>query len=173
METPKNEYTEIATYLRGRFRTLAGGDDHALAQMDTFPSAISREELLAASNLPDVVGKFLLQLDAKMDALLAGMQVSSLEQDFPHALEVLTVSASRLEFTTDLPLVQGDWLEVVVKLGAVTASGIGSIAARNVDKNGAPVFTLIFTRIMEEEREKIIRYVFKEERRQLRETRLE
>ena len=173
METPKTEYAEIATYLRGRFRTLSGPDDHARAQMDTLPSGISREEFLAASTLPDAVNTFLLQLDAKVDMLLAGAHASSLEQDFPHALEVLTISASRLEFTAGLPLAQGDWLEAVVKLGVATASGIGSVTARNVDKDGTPVFTLTFTKIKEEEREKIIRYVFREERRLLRETRLE
>ena len=173
MKTPKNEYTEIAAYLRGSFRTLAGQDDHALALMEPLPATISREEFLAASNLPEAVNKFLLQLDAKVDVLLTGMLTSGLEIDFPHAMDVLTISASGLAFTTDVPLARGDWLEVVVRLGGATSSGIGNIAARNIDKSGTPVFTLNFTRIMEEEREKIIRYVFKEERRRLRETRLE
>ena len=169
------EFAEIPTYLRGRFRTLNSPADQAYAQINTLPAGPSREEFLAASTLPDAVNKFLLQLDTKMDALLTALYSSSLEQDFPHAMEILTISAAKLDFTTTLPLAPGDWLETVIYFGqaGTTASGIGNITARNVDRDGKPVFALSFTRIQEEEREKIIRYVFKEERRLLRETRLE
>ncbi len=168
-------YAAIATYLRGRFRTLDGPDDHPYAQINTLPSGPSREEFLAASPLPETVSAFLLHLDAKIDAILASLQSSSLEHDFPHTMEVLSISASNLTFTTSMPLAPGDWLEVVINFrqtGILTASGIGVIRERRVEKD-APVFTFAFTRIAEDEREKIIRYVFKEERRLLRETRLE
>ena len=170
------EYAEILTYLRGRFRTLNGPDDQAYAQLNALPNGPTREEFLAASPLPDAVNKFLLQLDTKVDALLAALHSSGLEQDFPYTMEIQSISASRLQFTSPQPLAAGDWLEVVVdfrQAGIITASGIGQVTERNVDRDGTPVFTFSLTRIHEEEREKIIRYVFKEERRLLREQRLE
>ncbi|SBV91521.1 putative Type IV pilus assembly PilZ [uncultured delta proteobacterium] len=176
MESKNAEYAEIATYLRGRFRPLNGPDDQAYAQLNTVQAGPSQEEFLAASPLPDAVNKFLLQLDAKVDALLAAMCTSSMEQDFPHTMEIHSISASKLHFTTSAPLAPGDWLESIVffrQSGFDTASGIGKVTARKVDKDGTPFFELSFTRIHEEEREKIIRFVFKEERRLLRETRLE
>lgn len=176
MTSTNAEYVGVATYLRGRFRPLNGPDDQPYAQLNTLPDGPTREEVMGASTLPDVVNKFLLQLDAKVDALLAALHSSSLDQDFPHTLEIASISASNLVFTSALPLAVGDWLEVVVNFGQtgiVTAAGIGHITARNVGKNASPFFSFSFTRIQEEEREKIIRFVFKEERRLLRETRLE
>ncbi len=170
------EYAEIKTYLRGRFRPLNGPDDQAYAPWDAFSSDLTRGEFLAASPLPDAVNKFLLQLDAKLDALLGALHSSTLEKDFPQIMEIHSLSASKLHFSTNVPLAPGDWLEVVVtfrQAGLATASGIGTVTAREVDASGAPFFVFAFTRIREEEREKIIRYVFKEERRLLRETRLE
>lgn len=169
-------YVAIDTYLRGRFRTLNGPDDRAYAQINTIPSSLSREEFMAGSSLPEAVSEFLLQLDAKVDALLAAVQSSSIEKDFPHSMEILSISAAGLAFTTGMPLVSGDWLEVIVNFrqtGILTAAGVGKVTARNVNKDGAPVFSFAFTRIAEEEREKIIRYVFREERKLLRKSRLE
>jgi hypothetical protein len=169
------KYAEIATYLRGRFRPLSGPDDQAYAHVNTLPAGPTREKFLAASPLPDAVNTFLLQLDTKMNALLAALYSSSLERDFPHTREIHSISASKIYFTTDITLAAGDWLEVIVnfrQIDIVTASGIGKVTAREVDKNGKQFFTFSFTRIQEEEREKIIRHVFKEERRLLRKTRL-
>ena len=170
------EYAQIATYLRGRFRTLASEDDHAYAPLFTLPAGPTREEFMAASTLPDAVTKFLFQLDVKIDAILSGMQTSSLEHDFPYEMEILRLGAGGFEFTSSAPLAPGDWLETVVTFrypGLSTASGIGRVTGRRVEEDGTPVFSFLFSRIQEEEREKIIRYVFKEERRLLRETRLE
>lgn len=176
MGAAESGYTRITTYLRGRFRMLQGPDDHAYATISSLPADTGRQDFLAASSLPDAVNKFLCQLDAKMDAILTGMNAATQEQDFPHAMEILAIGAAGLEFTTALPAAPGDWLEVIVtfrQAGALTAAGIGTITARRVEEDGTPVFSFSFTRIMEEEREKIIRYVFGEERRQLRETRLD
>lgn len=176
MEPQNAEYAEIVTYLRGRFRPLNGPNDQAYAQLDTVQAGPSHEEFLAASPLPDAVNKFLVQLDTKVDALLAAMCSTSMEQDFPHTMEIRSISASKLHFATTAPLAPGDWLEVIASFRQSafdTASGIGKVTARKVDKDGAPFFEFSFTRIREEEREKIIRFVFKEERRLLRETRLE
>ena len=176
MQPEKTEYAEIASYLRGRFRPLNGPDDQAYAHVNTLSSGSTREEFVTASTLPDAVTNFLVQLDAKMDTILAALFSSSLERDFPHEMEVLSISAAKLTFTTDLPLAKGDCLEVVISLremGVMTAAGIGSVTKRESGKDGTPVFSFSFTRIREEEREKIIRHVFKEERRLLRETRLD
>jgi PilZ domain. len=169
------EYSEIITYLRGRFRPLTGPDDQPCAHLNTLDADISREELLAASTLPETVNRFLVQLDTKLDAILAVLQSSSLERDFPHTLEVVSLSAAAVRFTSDLPLAKGDQLEVILKFretGTSTVAGIGTVTDRIVDNNGVPLFVFTFTRIREEEREKIIRHVFTEERRLLRESRL-
>jgi len=175
MTPEKVEYAEITTYLRGRFRLLTGPDDQPCAHLNTLNTDLSREELLVASTLPETVNKFLVQLDTKLDAILAVLQASSLERDFPYTFEVASLSAGTVRFATDLPLAKGDWLEVIIKfreIGTSTAAGIGTVTDRIVEKNGVSLFVFTFTRIREEEREKIIRHVFTEERRLLRESRL-
>ncbi len=169
------EYAGIETYLRGRFRPLNGPEDQAYAPLDIISSGSAHGEFLAASPLPDAVNKFLLHMDAKLDALLGALSASTLEKDFPHTMEITSISASKLRFATDVPLAPGDCLEIVVtfRQTGVVSSGIGQVTAREKDASGAPFFVFAFTRIREEEREKIIRYVFKEARRLLRETRLE
>jgi len=176
MQPETIEYAEISLYLRGRFRPLNSPEDQAYAHFNTFSAGASREEFAVASPLPDAVNRFLLQMDAKLDALLATLHSSSLSQDFPHTMEILSLSAARLQFSTDMPLAKGDWLEVLIKFRETeitTAAGIGTVLERNINKDGIPVFTFAFTRIEEEEREKIIRHVFMEERRMLRAARLE
>lgn len=169
-------YAAAATYLRGRFRELSGPDDPSFARFTGADEGIGAEEFLSASPFPEAVSKFLLQLDAKLDALLAHARADTLQEDFPHPLEVYSLSAATVHFSSPLPLAVGDWLEIVLELpqtGIVTAAGIGHILAKEGQKNGLPLFTFAFTRITEEEREKIFRFVFKEERRNLRLSRLE
>lgn len=172
----RSSYSQIATYLRGRFRVLESPHDPAYAAVISLGTTVTREEFLETSTLPDTVSRFLAQLDMKVDALLANMQNSTLEQDFPHQLEILTISASCLDFATPEPVAPGDWLEIVIdfrQAGVAAAAGIGHVTDRRVEKDGTAVFSFSFSRIHEEDREKIIKFVFKEERRQLRETRLD
>lgn len=173
--TDATAYTTVATYLHGLFRPLNGPDDRAHAQGNTVLANSAREDFLASSTLPEAVNRFLLQLDAKLDAVMALLSAPSLERDFPHAMEIFSLSAAGLEFTTRTPLAPGDWLELVIQInqsGVATAAGIGQVKARRLE-GGKPLFSLAFTRIAEDERDKIISHVFREERRLLRETRLE
>lgn len=170
------DYARIQTSLRGRFRPLQGPNDPPRADHGAFFSGPTREEFMTASPLPEAVNRFLCRLDAKVDFILAGMASSTLDADFPHTMEILAIGASGMDFTCAEPLAPGDWIEVMITLrqeNAFTAAGVGSITNRREERDGTPVFTFRFSRIAEEEREKIIRFVFMEERRRLRETRLE
>ena len=177
MPDPIEEYSRVATYLRARFRALEGPDDPAHAPQVAVYSAPSalRENFSAQSHLPEAVTKFLCQLDCKMDLLLANRLSGGIEQEFPHHLEISAISATELLFTTSIPLAPGDWIEVVINLGQqglYSASGIGYVDKRRVPTEDTSVFSFIFTRIAEEDREKIIQFVFSEQRKLLRETRL-
>lgn len=169
-------YVMARTYQRGRFRLMGHPDERARAYPGLPDSGYTREDFTAASPLPEAVTAFLCRLDDKIDAVLAGMAAAALEQDFPYTMEVLAIGASGMEFTAKEPLAPGDFLEAAVQFrhdGFFTVSGIGSVTAFRAEKDGTPVFSFSFSRIREEDRERIIRFVFKEERRLLRETRLE
>ena len=172
------KYSSIKTFLHGRFRTLTDRDSPALASaggLSVFQDApLSRETFLENTRLPQSVSAFLCQMDAKLDAILAAMHTKRLEQDFPHALDVLEISADALVFQSPLPLAAGDCLEVLLYLNQSnfsTACGIGVVKELRRTASGSS-FTFAFTRLHEDEQEKIIRFVFQEERKALREKRL-
>ena len=170
-----SSYASVHTFIRGRFRPLGGADDPACAPTGTLTSGPTREEFLASSHLPDVVNRFFCQMDMKLDAILAGMQSGKLECDFPHDMTVSSISASELLFTSETPVAPGDWLEIVLFLGQsglFAASGIGQVKDMARERSGN-VFSFSFSRLAEGEREKIIRFVFSEERKALREKRLD
>lgn len=171
-------YSSIKTFVRGRFRPLADRDSPALASaggLSGFQGApLGRETFLENTRLPEPVSAFLCQMDAKLDAILAAMHSKRLEQDFPHALDISELSAVALVFQSPLPLAPGDCLEVLLYLNQSsfsTASGIGVIKELRHGASGTS-FVFAFTRLHEDEQEKIIRFVFQEERKALREKRL-
>ena len=132
---------------------------------------VSRETFLEHSRLPEAVNTFLCQMDRKLDAILAAMRTERLEQDFPHEMDVRQISADRLFFQSPLPLAEGDCLEVLLHLNQTTfatACGIGVVKELQQSASGTH-FVFAFTRLCEDEQEKIIRFVFQEERKALRE----
>jgi hypothetical protein len=163
-------YASIRTFLRGRFRPLESPETHAIAPQGGFASSVVRDEFLNNATLPETVSRFLAQMDRKLDALLAAHNEINLARDFPHPMEVRELSAAGLEIKTDLPLAPNDYLEVYFQISHPffsVVSGIGTILHRKETPDGA-VFAFAFTRLGEHEREQIIRFVFHEERKVLR-----
>ena len=163
-------YASARAYLRGRFRPLDGPDSPALTPAGGFTSSAVRDDFLANSTLPEIVTRFLAQMDMKLDALLAAYNETNLARDFPHELEVHSISAGGLELATTLPLAPHDFLEVYFQISHSffsVVSGVGEILRRRETPEGAR-FDFVFTRLGENEREHIIRFVFHEERKALR-----
>lgn len=168
-------YVSVRTFLRGRFRPLEGPDDAPISPAGGFTSSAIRDDFLANATLPEVVTRFLAQMDMKLDALLAAHNEQNLSKDFPHGMDIHEISADRLTVSTPLPLAPGDHIEVYFQITHpffTIVSGVGRVIRRKETTRGE-FFDIEFTRLHEEEREKIIRFVFNEERKALRRQRLE
>lgn len=164
------QYASIRKFLRGRFRPLEDPDAPLVAPGGGVASSMSREDFLAATTLPESAARFLAQMDMKLDALLAARSEAHLTRDFPHEMEIHELSASALVISTQLPLAPDDHLEVCFQVTHplfTIVSGAGRILRRRETAHGI-FFDMEFTRLNEDEQEKIIRFVFNEERKALR-----
>lgn len=169
-------FKQIDCFLRGRFRLLEDPAEQPLAPRTAWNVTRVHEEFSANTPFPGAVTDFLLRMDAKLDAILNAINGPALEEDFPHIMEIQSIGANSLTFTSPLPLAREDCLEFLLTLDqiwAAKASGIGKIVSREVQPESLPLLVLEFYRIDEEDREKIIQYIFTEERRQLRHSRME
>ena len=133
-------------------------------------SSDAAREVLVESKLPEGVVAFLLNLDAKLDMLLAQSSRRTLQDDFPISAEIVEISASGIKFRCDQQFTIGEQAEVVMVLGRtpqVLAGAMGRIKRR---QNGTePLWVFDFTTIREQDQEAVVRFVFQEQRAQIRE----
>ena len=168
-------FSSIECYLRGHFRMLETADSPAFAQITPMHGQGAREKFAATSPFPDTITKFLCQMDEKLDTILSVLHSTAIETDFPHTFEVFSISATQLRGATKLPVAKNDYLEIVVHvplLSIMAISGIGRITEVQC-RHDRQFFTFFFTRIDENDREAIIRFVFHSERKALRQTRID
>lgn len=166
----KQEFASISLYLKGRMRLLTDKDEPSRFSGFGLPDSEGDAEELKNSHLPEAMVSFLLNMNAKLDAVLSHLKLDQLEADFPDAIEVIELSGSQLTVKNTMALQTGTSAELLVFLSDFplsVASTIGTVV--NADATSA---TIEFDRINAEDREKIVHHVFVEERRQIRTQRL-
>ena len=124
---------------------------------------------LADSNLHPALAAFLQAMSDKLDMLVGYLSQAQLQSDYSPA-EVLEIGEHGLALAKAGNLAPGQPLEVVVVLSdyplqMATAVGVVGEAAQ---RQGEPVHLFRFTRIREEDLERIVQFVFKEERARIR-----
>jgi c-di-GMP-binding flagellar brake protein YcgR len=126
-------------------------------------------QLSSNSKLPPALVRFMVNLDAKMDSILALLQKDNFDEFFPNKLMVVEVSASGV-LVQDCDLQLGEYIELVMFLGEYPpriVSGIGRVLRPGkLQLNNR--FALQFTNLRDSDREEIVRFVFKEERERIR-----
>ncbi len=163
-------YAAISVYMRGRYRPLEGPDAPSLAPGGGFASSAARDAFQNNAHLPEEVTRFLVAMDLKLDALLTALMEDALARDFPHPMDILTISAGGIRFTAAEPLAPGDFIELFFQITHPffsVVSGIGQVV-KKTDTPPGSLYDLTFTRLEDEAKEKIIRLVFHEERKILR-----
>ncbi len=169
-------YTSMPAMVKTRFRLAKSPDSPPLFSADPAGSSVAiTEEILAHTRLPEALIHFLVELDRKVDAILSQMQKDTLDGDFPHEGRVVELSGSNLVLECREPLAPGDTLEVILFLEEFPlrlASGMASVdAILKADPQSGPdksVYALSFVNIGEDERDNVIRFVFREERKMIR-----
>lgn len=164
-------YARVSTFTKARYRKLSHPEEPQICPSGFNISAVNGERMLRDSGLPEVLVSFLMNMNSKLDNILAQMSKDSLAAYFPEELVVLDLSASGL-LVQSSDIKTGEYLELVLYLGEfppVMVSGVAAVLRSGKKTPGAgETYALQFTRIRESEREQIVRFVFKEERERIR-----
>ncbi len=171
----EQRFISVPTLIKGVFRMVEGPDAPQLSQgINSTGSACLSEELLTRSRLPEALLAFLAEMDRKLDTILGHMQRDTLADDFPLEGRVAEISGDGLVLETEHALLPGNYVELLIFLEEFPLR-VCSVIAR-VDEpfptvltgGGNKAFVLRFIRLQEEDREAVIRFVFREERKRIR-----
>lgn len=155
------------TRLRAHLRPASAPD--ALPRSYGTPGSAGATPDIADTNLHPALAAFLQAMSDKLDMLVGYLSRAQLDSEYTQA-EVLEIGAMGLALAKAGDLVPGQHLEVVVVLSDFPlqmASAVGVVAGE-AKRQGEDVRLLEFTRIREGDLERIVQFVFKEERARIR-----
>ena len=163
----KRSFTRVPTRIRGMARRCRSLDNPLLFQHGASVTTPLPAEAVKNSGLPPQLIEYLLQLNAKLDEILAMQSREQLRQDFPIVLEILEISGAGIRFRCrDETFFEDDTLEVVMLLGSQPPRMAGA-KGRVVERSGG-LYGFEFTKIRESDQESVIQFVFQEQREQIR-----
>ncbi len=172
--TDENKYIQVDVYLQGLMRRLSNPDE-----LPKFNGYLEENrnlaELITESKLPEELVMFMEDMNSKLEHIIALLEHNRMEANFPIDIEVFSLSAAGAGFRTKSRLEPGQMVEVVLPLSQlplVTAGGIGKVERAEHPEYGS-VWKLSFTRIREQDMENIVQFVFRQERKRIREIRWE
>ena len=174
------QYVSVPTLVKTMYRMVEADDPQLCNSLLSSDSVSFREEALAKSRLPDPMVRLLAEMDRKLDAILGQMQRDNLRGDFPHDAWVVRLGGDALHLECKEPLLPGDHLELILLLEEYPLRAASCIVKVDRRLPEAPVtgkehtaFVLSYTCLRESDRESIIRHVFQEERRRIRQLKSE
>ena len=170
MPDSRPQFNAVDTRVRGKFRVMPSADDLPMISLGGEHKPAGYEEL-AQSHLPEAVINFLVGMSNQINYIAALLEKKALDEEFPHILDGVRVSGSGLAFYAECPLAKGDYLEVLLTLTSLPlqmAGAIGEVVKEETTPQGKKYF-LQFTRISEPNLDAIVRFVFQEQRKSIRE----
>lgn len=118
---------------------------------------------------PDLID-FLLDMNSKLDMILSFSSQEKLKEDFPEELNVNDLSGAGIRFSSSSPMREGQYLEIVLVLGQFPLQLAGAVGKviRCKDCDSDSTWALEFKKINEFDQEKIVQFVFKQQRANIR-----
>lgn len=169
MSHPQRTYARIETARKGHARILPPGQTKPLFS-GCAACALGPSVRPEHGTVPEAILHVLRAMDDKLTAILNLLNERSLTEDFPIPVLVHDISGAGLRMSSAHPFAVGMRVEIVVVLAAFPLQLAGTLGTviRQDDLEGTPLWAVEFTDIRESEREKIIQFVFQEERQSLR-----
>lgn len=163
----RRAFASVNARLRAHARRSDDPATPAMLHWATEPSVTPPEAELIEAQVPQPLIKYLAALERKLDLLISLQSGSSLREEYPLSLDVREISGAGMSFKAEEHFNEGDVLEVVLNLSdappqraAATGKVVGS------DSGGLCRFE--FTTIRETDLEAVVKFVFQEEREQIR-----
>ncbi|WP_028575638.1 PilZ domain-containing protein [Desulfonatronovibrio hydrogenovorans] len=125
---------------------------------------------LYGSHVPRELIAFFQRMDEKLNMILSLLSQGNIQDDFPISAEVIEISGAGLQFISDESFEVGDTLEMALILSQFPLKVVGVVGNihRRVKVKNIPVWVVSFTSIRDIDREKIVQFVFQEQREQIR-----
>ncbi|WP_045210656.1 PilZ domain-containing protein [Desulfonatronovibrio magnus] len=125
---------------------------------------------LYGSHIPRELVAFLKGMDEKLNMILSLLNQGSIQDDFPIAAEVIEISGAGLQFVSETSFEVDDNLEMALILSQFPLKVVGVVGRiHRMEKiKKIPVWVVEFTSVRDIEREKIVQFVFQEQREQIR-----
>jgi hypothetical protein len=166
MESPGG-FSWIDARLRANARRQDSATDLPQYRWSTFAEDRPTDAELHEAQVPQQLVRFLNTLNRKLDLLLALQGQASVLEDYPLQLDVLRISGAGAVFRSQENFQNGDALEIVFTLcdsPLQTAAAVGTV--NRISREGHVHFA--FSNIRENDLEKVVQFVFQEEREQIR-----
>lgn len=159
-----------ATRLRAYVRPASSPDAQPRAYA-TPNGGLSQAPDISDAKLHPALAAYLQAMSDKLDMLVAYLTQARLDTEYA-AAEVLEIGSEGLSLAKAGDLASSRFLEVVVILSQFPLSLVAAVGEVKGEgrRQGEPVRLLSFTSIREEDLERIVQYVFKEERARIRRT---
>lgn len=172
MNDQKRNYSRIETFLPGRLRLLAPGEDTFLYRGCPGCELPLAQDRPKGTGLSEPMMDFLETINTKLDMLLSIANQDYLQTNFPEAVNIVEISGAGLIFTADKDFHLDDRVEMVIFLSQMPLRIVGAIGRihRRDEFNAKPAWVVDFTSIRESDREVVVRFVFQQQREQIRES---
>lgn len=170
MGEEQRTYLRIPTYLRGRMRLVSTGHEQQLFREAPIVSTAVTAMELKGAGVNEALIEALTALDRKLDLLIGIHAHDSLQEDFPHPVEVLEISGAGVKIASPRPLQAGQNIELVITLTQLPVRMAGAMGrvVREEALDGNQVWAVDFTRIRDRDLESIVQFVFQTQRDELR-----
>ena len=171
-----DQFVSVPTMIKGMFRMVTESEmPRFCAGVGRAGGSFLREEALAHARQSDTVMRFLVELDRKLDTILGLLQRESLEADFPEEGRIVQLSGAALVFECGYELKKGDTMELLMfleeyplRLLSVKAHVRGLHSGKVLTGPSNKAYDMGYVCMGEEDREAVIRFVFSENRKLIR-----
>ena len=171
MDDEQRTFLRIPTKLHARFRLVSSESEPQLFREAPIVSSSVTAMELKSAGMSEALINALMGLDRKLDMLIGLHASANLEDDFPHAFEVVEISGAGIKGVSSRSLPVGQLAEVVITLTQLPvrmAAAIGRVLREEVTEDGRFAWALDYTKMRDRDLESIVQFVFQTQRDEMR-----
>lgn len=172
MSEEKRSFSRVQVRLKAQARAMHSLDSPQLFIGDAMPQPVTREDFVKKSKLPEEVTGFLAEMDRKLDQIISMLGQDSVRTDFSLPVEVMEISAAGVKFRSADRFQPGDALEMIIYLSQAPLRMAGSKGRILDQEPDTGLYRFEFVDLRGSDMEAIVQFVFKEQREQIRNSKM-